>query len=326
MTVQPTASTENGQPLRLSSASRLKIRLLLASRGIREGWAVFRRNPLGLLGLALIVLFLLMPVAYTYLSENVWAPRIYDPEMGFDFELLHPTPPGPGHLLGTDVTGRDVLSVLLASSAHTLTVGASAALVAALIGILVGAISAYFRGRWIDQVFISLADTLLLLPAPLMMIILGSRFRELSAWQFGLIYGAMLGFGSVGMGLRSLGLTIIARPFIQAARIAGGGRMHIIFHHLVPHLVPMTVLYMMVAVTGAVVADGFVSFFGFLRSTTNWGSMVFNAMTLGTQQMGVIQWNVLLPPAMSLSLFAGAFYFVSIGLQDVINPRLRQSR
>lgn len=293
-------------------------------RRFREGWQLFAKNRIGLIGIGLLILFLLMPLTYEYLINNVWNPMIYDPLIGFDFNLMHPAPISPDHLLGTDIMGHDVFSLLLASSLHTITIGIMAAFTAAIIGTLVGAISGYFRGRFPDIILSNLAEALILIPAPLFMVMLGSRFRDMPPWTFGIIYGCLVGFSNVGMALRSLALTITARPFISAARVSGGGKLHIIFRHIIPQMVPMSVLYMMLTVTGAVVADGFISFFGFTRATSNWGSMVYTGFTNAHALGQSVQWNVLIPPALCLSFFAAAFYFISISLQEIIDPRLRK--
>jgi ABC-type dipeptide/oligopeptide/nickel transport system permease subunit len=83
---------------------------------------------------------------------------------------------------------------------------------------------------------------------------------------------------------------------------------------------------MMFTVAGAVVADGFVSFFGTTTTAElSWGQMIYNGFTLGEAFGLPPQWNVLIPPAICLSLFAASFYFLSLGMQQVANPSLRES-
>jgi ABC-type dipeptide/oligopeptide/nickel transport system permease subunit len=79
---------------------------------------------------------------------------------------------------------------------------------------------------------------------------------------------------------------------------------------------------MMLAVTGAVVADGFIAFFGFSRNYLNWGTMIYSSFVYSYQFRVGTEWHVLIPPALALSLFAAAFYFVSRGLHDVADPHL----
>jgi peptide/nickel transport system permease protein len=95
------------------------------------------------------------------------------------------------------------------------------------------------------------------------------------------------------------------------------------FVHIVPHMLPLASLYMMLAVTGAVVADAFIAFFGFTRSYLNWGTIIYLSFAYSSYLRGGVEWHVMIPPSIALSLFAAAFYFVSRGLHQVADPRLR---
>ena len=124
--------------------------------------------------------------------------------------------------------------------------------------------------------------------------------------------------------MRSYALMVVNKPFIEAARVAGGGSKHIITSHILPHMLPLAALYMMLAVTGAVVADAFVSFFGFSRDYLNWGSIIYSSFIYSSYIGAGVEWHVLIPPSLALSTFAAAFYFVSRGLHEVADPQLRE--
>lgn len=312
-------------PLRLTRRQRLRLRGRAAWRQFRLNWAIFSHSRLAMLGLALIVLFALLAAAHPVLMATVWPYPIYNPVTGFDFAYApHPSPPSLAHPLGTDVLGKDVLSLLMVATRSTFVLGLTAALTTAVVGTLFGSLAAYFQGGWVDQFLSHAADAMLLIPAPLFMIIIGSHFRDITPLQFGLIYGVISGMGGAAIVLRAHALTIMNRPFIAASRVAGGGGGYIIRKHLLPHMLPLAALYMMLSVTGAVVADGFISFFGFTRAAANWGSMIYSAFANQHAIASEIPWNVLIPPAMAISLFAGAFYFVGRGLQEIADPRLRK--
>ncbi len=310
----------------LSRWDRFKIRLQLLSRRGREAWSVFARNRLALLGLVLILIFGLMAIAHPILIDTVWPSGIYDPETGYDLEIFpHPSPPSARHWLGTDSLGRDVLSMLLASATPTFVLGFTAAITTAFIGTLIGAVAAYYGGR-VDSVLMHIADAFLLLPAPIAMIVVGVALRHWDAARLGALYGAIAGLGGTAVVLRSQALTVMAKPCIVAARVAGGGVGHIIARHLIPHLIPLAATLMMITVTGAVVADAFVSFFGLTRLYLNWGTMIYLSQAYsGALQTG-IEWHVLLPPSLAISLFAAAFYLVGRGLNEVADPHQRRDR
>ena len=308
---------------RRSRRQRLRIRARLWWQRFKMDWRAFSESPLAVLGVILIVLFALMAIAHPILMRTVWPSGIYDPVTGYDTAIFdHPSLPGQGHLLGTDTLGRDVLSMLLAATTPTFILGLTAALTTALVGTLLSVTASYFRGTT-DAVITNLADVFLLFPAPIIMVIIGARFRDLGPMPLGLIYGLVTGAGATVIVMRAHALQVMSRPYMQAAEIAGGSSWHIIAKHLLPAMLPLAALQMMIAVTGAVVADGFISFFGLTRTTSNWGTIIYNAFVYrgigGPDRI----WHLLLPAAICFSLFALGFYLVSRGLHRVASPTIR---
>jgi ABC-type dipeptide/oligopeptide/nickel transport system permease subunit len=292
----------------------------------RGAWAVFAHNRLAVFGLVLVALFALMAVAPPILKATIWSERVYDPVVGYDPAIaFHPAPPSPNHLLGTDALGRDVLSMLLTATRPTFTVAIIAALTAAIIGTAIGAFSAYYRGA-VDGGLSYLSDAFLLVPAPIFMVIVGARFIDMQPAMFGLIYGLLAGTSTVAIVMRSHALTLVTKPFIEASQMVGGRGWHIITTHLVPHMLPLAATQMMLTVIGAVVADGFIAFTGIARPHPNWGSMVESAFTFQNVFQTALPWHQLIAPGAALSLFAAAFYFISRGLHEVAEPRLREER
>jgi peptide/nickel transport system permease protein len=306
----------------IDQRERFKISLYSGWRRFQNSWRIFAHNRLALIGLGLLVIYVLMAVAHPILMRTTWPKGIYDPVVGHDMNIFtHPSPPSRMHPLGTDVLGRDVLSILMAATAPSLEMAMTAALTAAIVGTLIGAISAYFRGI-VDGFFSHLADLSLLAPAPIVMVIIGFML-DIDPWKFGLLYGLLVGVGGVAIVLRAHALTITSKSFIEAARVAGGGSMHIISRHLIPHMLPLAAVNMLLTVTGAIFANGFIAFLGLSRAQLNWGSMIYDAFTY-QQINGSIAWNVLLPSALAISLFAASFYLIAQGLHDVAEPRIAE--
>jgi peptide/nickel transport system permease protein len=322
--------------MHLTPAERRRQSLINLRRNLRRDWEIFAAEPLAILGIVLIVFFGVMAISFPLLRATVLREEIYNPLTGYDFRILqHPAPPSwlpqpdipmhtPSftHLLGTDGLGHDVFSMLLHATTPTFLVGISAALVTAFISTIFGMVSAYYGGR-VDDVLSHLMDGVSLVPAPLLMIMVGMRFRALDPVTLGVIYGVVSGAGSAAIVMRAQALSIVNRPFVEAARVAGGGGGHIIFRHILPHMLPLAGLYMMLSVTGAVVADGFLSFFGLSRSYLNWGSIIYSSFTYSSALGTGVEWHVLIPPSLALSIFAAAFYLVGRGLHLVADPRLR---
>jgi peptide/nickel transport system permease protein len=316
-------NSEPIQALPITSSFVRRQRIAARWRAFLAAWKIYRHNRLAVIGLILLILYGLASIAHPILMKTVWIKSVYDPAVGYDMNIfIHPSPPSSAHLLGTDALGRDVLSMLLAAATPTFQLAMIAALTTAVTGLLAGALSAYYRGP-VDSIFTHLADLALLAPAPLVMVVIGYTLN-IGPVRFGMIYGLLNGFGAVSVVMRSHALTLVNKPYIEASRVAGGQGFHIIWKHLVPHMLPLVLVNMMVTVTGAIFADGFVAFMGLSRARLNWGSMIYDSFTYRAVN-ATIPWNVLIPSALAISLFAASFYLIASGLHEVADPRLREN-
>ena len=161
-----------------SGRHRFRKRQQAFTKRLRENWRIFSANRLAVLGLVLIFCFIVMAFMQPLLMNTIWTEGIYDPLIGFDARIFpNPAPPSGEHLLGTDGMGRDVLSMLLDATSNTLVVAITSALMAAIIGTTMGAISAYYQRTPLATSLGYLNDTLLVLPTPIVMVILGARFQ-----------------------------------------------------------------------------------------------------------------------------------------------------
>ena len=298
-------------------------RLRLMWRSFRSGWSIFMESRVGMLSLFTIILFALMAAAHPILMATVWDPATYDPVTGYSFgQVEQPAPPSWKHPLGTDPLGRDVLSQLLYSTRSEFVLGITAALVTVGIATFVGAVAAYYGGL-LDAFFMRLADLIIALPAISLLIVLSALFH-LNLFYLALIIGLLGGFGGTAIILKSQALSIKVKPFIEAARVAGGGRFHIIFVHIIPHLLPLSLLYMMFTVTSAIFAEAVLSFLGLLDLRMSWGIMIHTANTGGYLLGGAGYWWLIVPAGASITFLCSAFYLAGRALDEVVNPRLRR--
>ena len=299
-----------------------RIRLKLFARGFKKNWALFAENPIGLIGLGVIVFFGLIALAQPILINTVWEPKVYDPINGFDIEIAyHPSPPSARHLLGTDVLGRDVLSQLMYSSRFEFALGLISAIVTVVIATTIGAIAAYFGGL-VDTLLMRLVDLVIMVPYLAILIVM-SALMEVGMLELGLVIGILSGFGGTAIVIKSQALAVKVKPFIEAARIAGGGHAHIIFTHLVPNLMPISLLYMMFVVTGAIFSEAVLSFFGLTEIQMSWGLMINTTQVFG-YLLRFDTWWLLFPASLSITFLCAAFYMVGRALDEVVNPRLRE--
>lgn len=245
--------------------------------------------------------------------------------VGDEVEVLesHPLPPSREHLLGTDPLGRDVLSQLMFGARAAFALGIIAALVTVFIATSVGAIAAYFGGM-IDSAFMRLADLLLMLPILAVLIVVNSVIPDFKVWHLALFLGLLGGFGGTAIILKSQALAVKVKPYIDAARVSGGGSRRIIFSHLIPNVMPLSFLYMMFSVTTAIATEATLSFFGLLNVEMSWGIMIQLSQAQGYLLSGLTFWWMLFPAGLAVTLLAAAFYLVGRGMDEIINPRLRR--
>jgi peptide/nickel transport system permease protein len=317
-----------------------RVRLRLALTSFKNGWQMFKENPIGLVGIGLIVVFGLMAVLHPVLMATVWEPRVYDPVIGYDHEIVvHPSPPTwianadteivsarplppLRHVLGTDPLGRDVLSQLMYSTQSEFALGIMAALVTVLIATTIGAVAAYYGGV-VDTVFMRIADVMFMLPFIAILIVLSSMFN-FQMVHLAIVYGILAGFGGNTIVMKSQALSIKVKAYIEAARVAGGSDGHIIFTHLVPNLLPLSFLFMMVTVTNAIFSEAVLSFLGLLNIRMSWGIMIQVTQAAGYLLISWKYWYLMFPAGLAISLLCSAFYLVGRALDEVINPRLRR--
>ena len=362
---QNQAGTTASGRLGASRRSWRRTRLSLWRRSVRGSWTIFRRNKMGVTGLAIIGFWALMAALPSlFFATGFWNRAVYDPvtglepdpptrtvvmverltdpsseidrravlldgripsdlELGDTFELpLQPAPPDGRHWLGTDPLGRDVLSQLMHGARSSFFLGILAATVTVAIGTLVGSAAAYFGGV-VDALLMRLADLLIMIPGLALLIVVGSVFT-FQLWHLALVIGVLSGFGGTAIVLKSQALAVKVKPFVDAARVAGGSGRHIVLHHLIPNVMPLSVLYMMFTVTAAIQSEAVLSFLGLLNTDTSWGLMIQLAHTQGYLLQAGEFWWLVFPAGLAVTLLAMAFFLLGRGLDEVVNPRLRR--
>jgi peptide/nickel transport system permease protein len=225
------------------------------------------------------------------------------------------------HFLGTDPQGRDIFSQLLYGARAAFLLGFVAAFTTVFIATTVGSIAAYYGGR-IDGFLMRTADLILLMPLLPVLIVLSAAV-QINMVMLGIMIGILLGFGGDAIVLKSQALSIKVKSYIDAARVAGGGDGHIIFRHIVPNVIPLSLLYMMFGVTIAIALEATLSFLGLLNIQMSWGIMINTAQNQGYLLSGTSYWWLLFPSGLAVSFLAFGFFVVGRGMDEVINPRLR---
>jgi peptide/nickel transport system permease protein len=290
-----------------------------------------RSNAKLVSGLALVGFFILVVVAHPVFSATIWDGEftVYDPFIGYDTQVVHPSGPSADHWLGTDSLGRDVVSMFTYSARYSVVVALAAGISIGLVSLVLGSVAAY-RGGWVDAVVTHLSDAMVFLPALLAVYIIGvgQPPGQFGALAVGVTFGVLYGLGPATATVRAAALGVMVKPFIDAARLAGAGMGRTITRHLMPHLVPHAAVQAMIGVAGAVTAEAFLAFRSGVGANLGFGYLVFEGLTWGELFAGVLEtpWWVMATGAAGITLLAGAFYLIGVGLREVFDPRTQGSR
>lgn len=292
----------------------------------RRAMRVLLSNPKVLAGLGILAFFTLLTFAQPLLEATLWSGRhqLYDPQFGYDTTIAHPSSPSAIHWLGTSSLGRDVFSMLVFATRPTFLVALAAASSIAAVSLALGSTAAYRKG-WVDGFVSHLSDAMVLLPAMVAVFILGiGRPNEVfGAVHVGLSFGVIYGLGPAVATVRAAALTVVARPFMDAARVAGGGGPWIVTRHILPHVYPYAAVQAMIGATGAVIADAFLSFRSAVGEEVGFGMMVYDGIVWSSLMAGIAPtpWWIMLAGAGGITLLAAAFYLLGVGLRDALDPR-----
>lgn len=293
-----------------------------ARNGRRFRWAT---NPKLIAGLVLVGFFILVVVAHPVFQTTIWERefRVYDPFIGYDAQVVHPSGPSADHWLGTDSLGRDVVSMFTYSARYSVVVALAAGLATGLVALLMGSLAAYKRG-WVDSLVTHFSDAMVVLPALLAIYVIGvgADSAAFGALEVGLTFGVLYGLGPATATVRAAALGVMAKPFIDAARLAGSGMTRTITRHLLPHLIPHAAVQAMIGVAGAVTAEAFLAFRSGVGDNIGFGYLVFEGLQWGELFAGVLDtpWWVMITGAAGITLLAGAFYLIGVGLREIYDP------
>lgn len=274
------------------------------------------KNKLAMFGFVLIVALIAMAVIGPHL-----VPYSYS-----DQNLTNSNQPISGeHWFGTDELGRDMFSRTWYGARISLTIGVVAALIDLIIGVTLGGIAGYMAGRGkrgdrIDTLIMRIIEIFSGLPYLLVVIML------MVVMEPGIltIIIALSATGWVGMArlVRGQILQLKNQEFILAAQVLGAKFHRILFRHLVPNTIGVIIVNLTFTIPTAIFAESFLSFLGLgvQAPVASWGTMTNDG--LGVILTG--DWWRLFFPGLMISLTMFAFNVFGDGLQDALDPRIRE--
>lgn len=268
----------------------------------------FARNRAAVAGLVVLAAVAAMALA---------APLLY-PGDPWDMVAEPFLQPGaPGHPAGTDMMGRDIAAGLFHGARVSLLIGLVATGVALLIGVTVGALAGYFGG-WTDNALMRLTELFQTIPAFLFAIVLVAIFRP-SVATVVLAIG-VVSWPPVARLTRGEFLSLRSRDFVQACIAMGMGDARIIALHVLPNAAAPIVVTGSLMVATAILTEAGLAFLGLSDpNVMSWGSII----GAGREVLRTAAWITALP-GLAILLTVLAINLVGEGLNDALNPRLRQ--
>ena len=273
-----------------------------------EAFEMFRKNHLAVAGLILLILIILAGLfgPYLYVTDPfdmVWAPF---------------SPPGEeGYLFGTDYLGRDLLAMLIHGARVSILIGLSAAFLTVFIGITVGALAGFYRGLT-EEILMRITEFFQVLPTLLFSMVIVALFGA-SLPMITLAIG-LVSWPSVARITRAEFLRIRELEYVTAARACGVSNPKLIFKVILPNALPPIIVQAALMVGSAILFEAGLSFLGLTDpNVVSWGQII------GSNREYILDASFTVTvPGLAIFITVLAISLVGDGLNDALNPKLRQ--
>lgn len=306
----------------------------------KDAWKRLLKNKLAVFGLVIVILMGIICFIGPYIWEAISGNTPdYIPSDVAGGELVKSFPPSSQHPMGTDDSGRDILSRVMQGGRISLMVGIISTFVSLIVGVSYGAIAGYLGGR-IDNFMMRVVDLLYSIPYILIVIVLLAAFggnnvptivKSLSD-----LFGGGQGLSQIFMLFFAIGfiswltmarvvrgqiLSLKNQEFVLAAKATGVSTPAIIFKHLVPNVLGPVIVYATLTIPQVMLSEAFLSFLGIgvQAPYASWGSLVAE----GIKNISMFPWQLIFPGVtMALTLFS--LNFLGDGLRDALDPQTRK--
>lgn len=269
-----------------------------------------KRNPRFVIGISYVSFIIIIAILAPYLS-----PYSLD-EGDFTNRLCNPS---YEHILGCDINGNDVLTIMLWGSRTSLYVGLLTVLLSVSIGICIG-LTAGFFGSWVDMLLMRIVDIFMAFPGILLAMSLTALLGpSLNTVVFAI---AATGWTSAARLVRGQVLSLRTREYVMASRGFGGSPFRQMFRHILPHTWTPLVVHGTFALSGVIIVEAGLSFLGLgaQDSTLTWGGLL--SQTSEVELMSSL--HLSLAPGLAIFFLVMCLNFIGDALRDYLDPKDHQ--
>ncbi len=223
------------------------------------------------------------------------------------------------HPFGQDEVGRDIFAVVMRGTQQSLMVMVIVGFVGTTVGVVMGSISGYYRGR-VDTFLMRFTDIVITIPVIVIGAVLGRTFGNLGAGVLGVIIGLFAWTGLARL-VRGEFLSLREREFVDAARVSGASNRRIIFRHILPNAVGVIIVNATLLMAAAILLESALSFLGFgvQAPDTSLGKIVSDNRAAFSTRPWLFWW-----PGVFIIMIALSINFIGDGLRDAFDPRQKK--
>jgi peptide/nickel transport system permease protein len=280
---------------------------------MRDAFSYLRRNPSLTVGIALLAALGLFVVIGNLLVDIEDARPLSVPTL---------RPPSREYPFGTDRQGRDLLAVMIAGTPLTLRIGFIAGFLGVGLGTVLAFMGAYYRGL-IDTMIRGVADIGLTVPGLLVLIIIAVSIKgTLTVNQMAIVV-ASLAWLYPTRTIRAQVLSLRERGYVEVAQLSGMSGPGIIFFELMPNLLPYLAATLVSSVSSAILTSIGLEVLGLGPIDTPTLGMTLYWVNFNAAMINGWWWWWTAPTVIILTVFLGLF-FLTVGLDEIANPRLRR--
>jgi peptide/nickel transport system permease protein len=253
-------------------------------------------------------------------------PLFWDTELAYVASAPRNLPPAwweggtPEHPLGSENMGRDILAELIVGTPSSLKVGLIAASIGLGVGLILGSMAGYFGGK-VDTVIRTISDSVITIPALMVLIVIASYVKMTDTTTMALILALFAWPGPTRL-VRSQVLTLRERGYVRMAMLSGATAFEIMFIEMLPNMMPWLAASFTGSISAAILGATGLEVLGLGPTRVpSLGMMINQATAASALLRGMVWWWF--PPIFMLMIIFTGFFLVTIGLDEIANPRLR---